>query len=42
VFRDATNKILTGIVDLDALVDYVKQLPQPIAPPLQNRVTLLP
>ena len=42
VFRDATNKLLTGIVDLDALVDYVKQLPQPITPPLQDRVTLLP
>jgi len=42
VFRDATNKLLTGIVDLDALVEYVKQLPQPITPPLQDRVTLLP
>jgi 5'-nucleotidase len=41
VLRDGTNRVV-GPVDLDALVEYVKQLPQPINPVIEGRVTLVP
>jgi 5'-nucleotidase len=41
IFRDATNKIYWGS-DLDALVDYIKYLPQPFNAVIEGRVTVLP
>lgn len=41
VFRDATNKVVHG-VDLDALVEYVGQLPQPFDQVVDGRFTVLP
>lgn len=40
--KDAYYKqAYTGIVDLDALIDYLKKMPQPINYSLQNRITVL-
>lgn len=41
VFRSALNKTYFG-VDLDALVEYVRQLPQPFDSPIQGRANVLP
>ena len=41
IFRDATNKVYWGS-DLDALVDYIKYLPQPFNALIEGRVTVLP
>jgi 5'-nucleotidase len=41
IFRDATIKVYWGS-DLDALVDYIKQLPQPFNAVIEGRVTVLP
>lgn len=41
VFRAATDKVYQGI-DLDALVEYVAQLPQPFDSVIQGRATVLP
>lgn len=41
VFRDALNKTYFG-VDLDALVEYVKQLPQPFDSLIEGRANVLP
>jgi len=41
IFRDATNKVYWGS-DLDALVDYIKYLPQPFNAVIEGRVTVLP
>lgn len=40
-FKFATDKIVWGI-DLDALVEYVQQLPQPFTASIEGRVQLLP
>lgn len=40
-FKSATDKVVGGS-DLDALVDYVMQLPQPIGTPLGGRIHVLP
>ncbi|MCT8139936.1 5'-nucleotidase C-terminal domain-containing protein [Anaerobacillus sp. CMMVII] len=37
VFRDGTNRE-TGPVDLDALVDYIKSLPQPFNATIEDRI----
>ena len=41
VLTGGTNRVV-GPVDLDGLVDYVKQLPQPINAVIEGRVTLVP
>ena len=41
IFKSATDKLYWG-VDFDALVDYVTQLPQPISPSIEGRMTVLP
>ncbi|MGH7575517.1 MAG: bifunctional metallophosphatase/5'-nucleotidase [Longimicrobiales bacterium] len=38
VFTGASARDDTGIVDIDALVDYLQSLPQPIAPPPDQRL----
>jgi 5'-nucleotidase len=40
-FKSATDKVYWGS-DLDALVDYVKQLPQPFNASIEGRITVLP
>jgi 5'-nucleotidase len=41
VFTQASARDDTGIVDLDALLDYVAKLPQPIAAPTDQRLRAL-
>jgi 5'-nucleotidase len=41
VLRDGTDKVV-GPVDLDALVEYLLQLPQPVGAGIEGRVTLVP
>lgn len=41
VFKNATDKMIWG-TDLDALVGYVKQLPQPFDQAIDGRITMLP
>jgi len=41
VFKDATDKLVLGS-DLDALVEYVTQLPQPFDSVIEGRATVLP
>ena len=38
ILRDGTNKVY-GPIDLDALVDYVMQLPQPFSAAIDGRIT---
>jgi 2',3'-cyclic-nucleotide 2'-phosphodiesterase / 3'-nucleotidase / 5'-nucleotidase len=38
VFGEGTNVIRTGIVDLDALILHLEQLPQPVQPPATGRI----
>jgi 5'-nucleotidase len=40
-FRNATDKVVGGI-DLDALIEYVVQLPQPFDVMIEGRAQLLP
>jgi len=37
MFREAEATRFTGIVDLDALVDHLRSLPQPVRPPADPR-----
>jgi 5'-nucleotidase len=37
VFNEATDKVV-GPLDLDALVEYVKQLPQPFSAAIEGRI----
>ncbi len=40
-FKNGTNRLIGGF-DLDALVDYIIQLPQPFSAPMGGRIQLLP
>jgi len=39
VLRDGTNRVV-GLVDLDALVEYVRGLPRPFDSQIQGRIQL--
>jgi 5'-nucleotidase len=41
VLTEGTNRVV-GPVDLDALVDYVQQLPQPFNAQIAGRITTAP
>ena len=40
VLTGGANKVV-GLIDLDALVDYIESLPQPFPAPTVNRITRL-
>ncbi|HUF49984.1 MAG TPA: 5'-nucleotidase C-terminal domain-containing protein [Longimicrobiales bacterium] len=42
IFRRALEQQATGVIDLDALIEYVRALPQPVQPPRDIRFQPLP